>query len=248
MGYNTRTNTRKHSVIIVDAENVSKELFQYAFSYIKHRLFGDTSNLYIFGNKKNIPLKYYNKYKHATLVNTHIGKNLADTYICCFIAKMLYENDGITTFFLITQDRDMSCAIKLISDYGKCVVSITEKEHQISNIEKLGANMFYVERWLFDTTDERKVPINVCNSVDQYKYKNSLIKPWTTIYLRDKYVNRIYEIPFYNGMPIDKFEHSIPKDIIKKVKIRSIENTINCNELKCIDGKVYFKEEGEYYD
>ena len=116
---------RSSGVIIVDAENVSKELFQYAFSYIKHRKFCTSSDLYIFGNKQNIPLKYYNKYTHATFINTYVGKNLADTYMCCFISKLLYENDDITTFFLITQDRDMSCIIKLISDYGKCAVSIT---------------------------------------------------------------------------------------------------------------------------
>ena len=92
---------RSSGVIIVDAENVSKELFQYAFSYIKHRKFCTSSDLYIFGNKQNIPLKYYNKYTHATLINTYVGKNLADTYMCCFISKLLYENDDITTFFLI---------------------------------------------------------------------------------------------------------------------------------------------------
>ena len=76
---------RSSGVIIVDAENVSKELFQYAFSYIKHRKFCTSHDLYIFGNKQNIPLKYYNKYTHATLINTYVGKNLADTYMCCFI-------------------------------------------------------------------------------------------------------------------------------------------------------------------
>ena len=49
-------------------------------------------------------------------------------------------------------------------------------------------------------------------------------------------------------MPIDEFEHSISSDILNKVKIRSMENTVKCNELKCIGGKVYFKEEGDYYD
>lgn len=62
---------RSSGVIIVDAENVSKELFQYAFSYIKHRKFCTSSDLYIFGNKQNIPLKYYNKYTHATFINTY---------------------------------------------------------------------------------------------------------------------------------------------------------------------------------
>ena len=159
---------RNSGVIIVDAENVSKELFQYAFSYIKHRRFCTSSDVYIFGNKQNIPLKFYNKYTHATLINTCVGKNLADTYICCFISKMLYENDDITTFFLITQDRDMSCTIKLISDCGKCAVSITEKEHPISNIEKVGADMTYVEKWLFDTTEERKVPVNILDNVTTF--------------------------------------------------------------------------------
>ena len=239
---------RNSGVIIVDAENVTKELFQYAFSYIKHRRFCTSSDVYIFGNKQNIPLKYYNKYTHATLINTCVGKNLADTYICCFISKMLYENDDITTFFLITQDRDMSCAIKLISDYGKCVVSITEKEHPISNIEKLGADMTYVERWLFDTTEERKVPVNILNNVTTFKNKDSLKYPWTTVFLRGKFVNMLYEVPFYNGMPIDEFEHSISSDILRKVKIGSMENTLKCNEFKCVGGKVYFKEEGDYYD
>lgn len=239
---------RNSGVIIVDAENVSKELFQYAFSYIKHRKFCTSSDLYIFGNKQNIPLKYYNKYTHATLINTYVGKNLADTYMCCFISKLLYENDDITTFFLITQDRDMSCIIKLISDYGKCAVSITEKDYPISNIEKVGADMTYVERWLFDTTKERKVPINVFENVTTFKNKDSLTYPWTTVFLRGKFVNRLYEVPFYNGMPIDEFEHSISSDILSKVKIRSMENTVKCNELKCIGGKVYFKEEGDYYD
>ena len=177
-----------------------------------------------------------------------MGKNLADTYMCCFISKLLYENDDITTFFLITQDRDMSCIIKLISDYGKCVVSITEKDYPISNIEKVGADMTYVERWLFDLTEERKVPVNVFEDVTTFKNKDNLNYPWTTVFLRGKFVNRLYEVPFYNGMPIDEFEHSISSDILSKVKIRSMENTVKCNELKCIGGKVYFKKDGEYYD
>lgn len=239
---------RNSGVIIVDAENVSKELFQYAFSYIKHRRFCTSSDVYIFGNKQNIPLKYYNKYTHATFINTCIGKNLADTYMCCFISKLLYENDDITTFFLITQDRDMSCIIKLISDCGKCVVSITEKEHPISNIEKLGVDMTFVERWLFDLTEERKVPVNIFDNVTTFKNKDSLNYPWTTVFLRGKFVNMLYEVPFYNGIPIDEFEHSISSDILRKVKIGSMENTVKCNELKCVGGKVYFKGEGEYYD
>ena len=244
MGYNTR----KHSVIIVDAENVSKELFQYAYSYIKHKRFGNSSGIYIFGNKHNIPLKFYNKYTHATLVNTQVGKNLADTCICCFISKMLYENDDITTFFLITQDRDMSCAIKLISDYGKCAVSITEKEHPISNIEKLGADMLYVERWMFDITSERKVPVNIKDVVVPYENKDNLPSFYGTIFLKDKYVNKLYEVPFHNRIYIKDFEYALPENILRRVKIRSIENTLKYNGLKCIDGFVYLKKESEYYD
>ena len=239
---------KSSGVIIVDAENVSKELFQYAFSYIKHRKFCTSHDLYIFGNKQNIPLKYYNKYTHATLINTYVGKNLADTYMCCFISKLLYENDDITTFFLITQDRDMSCIIKLISDYGKCVVSITEKDYPISNIEKLGADMLYVERWMFDITSERKVPVNVKDVVVSYDDKENLPPFYGTIFLKDKYVNKLYEVPFHNRTYIDDFEHALPGNILGRVKIRSMENTLKYNGLKCIDGFVYLKKESEYYD
>lgn len=101
---------------------------------------------------------------------------------------------------------------------------------------------------MFDTTEERKVPINVFDNVTTFKDKDSLNHPWTTVFLRGKFVNMLYEVPFYNGMSIEEFEHSISSDILSKVKIRSMENTVKCNELKCINGKVYFKEEGEYYD
>ena len=239
---------KRSGVIIVDAENVSKELFQYAFSYIKHRKFCTSSDLYIFGNKQNIPLKYYNKYTQATLVNTYVGKNLADTYMCCFITKLLYENDDITTFFIITQDRDMSCAIKLISDYGKCAVSITDKDHPIRNIEKLGTDMLYVERWMFETTSDRKVPVNIKDIVVPYKDKDSLPSFYGTIFLKDKYVNKLYEVPFHNKTYIEDFECGIPGNILGRVKIRTMENTLKHNELKCIDGFVYLKEEGDYYE
>lgn len=108
--------------------------------------------------------------------------------------------------------------------------------------------MMYVERWLFDLTEERKVPVNALDNVTTFKNKDSLKYPWTTVFLRGKFVNRLYEVPFYNGISIDEFEHSISSDILSKVKIRSMENTVKCNELKCINGKVYFKKDDEYYD
>ena len=85
-------------------------------------------------------------------------------------------------------------------------------------------------------------------NVTTFKNKDSLKYPWTTVFLRGKFVNRLYEVPFYNGISIDEFEHSLSSDILSKVKIMSMENTVKCNELKCINGKVYFKEEDEYYD
>ena len=70
-------------------------------------------------------------------------------------------------------------------------ISITEKDYPISNIEKVGADMTYVERRLFDLTEERKVPINVFENVTTFKNKDNLNYPWTTVFLRDRKSTRL---------------------------------------------------------
>lgn len=142
---------KDNGIIIVDAENISKELFQKSIEHLKCKKYYKADNMYIFGNMSNIPLKFYRKYTSSHFVDTHAGKNVADTCISCFIMQVLYERNDISTIFLLSQDRDMSYAIKMASWFGKCVVSITERNRKLSNLDSVGADMLYVEQWQVDT-------------------------------------------------------------------------------------------------
>ena len=55
-------------------------------------------------------------------------------------------------------------------------------------------------------------------------------------------------MPFHNKTYIEDFEYALPGNILGRVKIRSMENTLKYNGLKCVDGFVYLKKESEYYD
>ena len=142
---------KDNGIIIVDAENISKELFIIAISWMKYKKYYKAGNMYIFGNMNNIPIKFYRKYTSSHFVDTFAGKNVADTCMSCFIMQVLYERNDISTIFLLSQDRDMSYAIKMASEFGKCVVSITEKNHKLSNLNSVDADMLYVEQRQFET-------------------------------------------------------------------------------------------------
>ena len=211
--------------IWVDAENINPLVFKEAYTRLNKRDFVAKCDIY--GKPDCIP-KLYSKYSGNRFVthNVFFGKNSADTFMCTDIVKACYEEPCTDNFVIITEDRDFSCAIKVLTDAGKNVTLVTEQNRVLSNLETVGVDLKHVES--LEISVYHKSPTD------------------TTCFF--VFGDTIKEVPFTNGIGLGEFGNTLRCMSLRKYysKNRTLTKICEDNLLKVVDGRVYFKHEEEY--
>lgn len=196
--------------IFVDAENISPLLFSESYADLKTKYI--ISSIDVFSKEETLPHKY-NKYKF-NFVKCFYGKNSADTFMTSYIVKSVYEEALTDIFIIITQDNDLSPAIKMVTDNKKQAILITNKGRELKNLEEIGVNKKYFTHLEYDVVSKNKyilaqLPKNGLENFSEY----DLTK---TIFI--KYNGHITEIFFNDGMNYKKFLNSIRPDTMKQIR------------------------------
>ena len=132
-------------MVFVDAENVSKAL-------VKKFRKKHPEEIYKVYAKKSVISDYYLELPNVEFINCFHGKNSADTYMTADIVKSLYE-DNIFKYYIVTQDKDLTIAIKMITDHQKECTLVTSLGRTLSNLKSVGVDLTYVEVEEYDTSN-----------------------------------------------------------------------------------------------
>lgn len=201
--------------IFVDAENINPQLFVKSYSYLRKRY--DIIRIDIFSKEDTLPKLYkcYGDCKKIQYIKCFFNKNSADTFMTAYSIKALYEEPLTGGFVFITQDKDFSPAIKVITEQRKQAIIVTERDMSIKSLREIGTDMKYVTNVELTLNHKRsdedvksfKIPDihqTCCTKYDMSQ----------TIFIRDG-KGQLIEVSFCNNMGYNDFCSIIPKQRIK---------------------------------
>lgn len=225
-------------MVFVDAENISKTLFKQF--YVQHK-----EEHYKVYAKKSVISGIYLRLKNVEFIDCCKGKNSADTFMTADIVKSLYE-DNIFHYYIITQDRDLAIAIKMITDQWRQVTLVTSLGRTLSNLKSVGVDLKYVDVQEIDTGDSNAYITRIIkNKSNQTIYDLYKKRVWV------KRINgTILEVPFEDGMPLSTFKKFLEphRKTISVSQHQSWADYIRKQYLKVEDNKVYFMSEDELWE
>lgn len=222
-------------MVFVDAENISKTLFKQF--YINHK--EETYKVYA---KKSVLSGIYLRLKNVEFIDCCIGKNSADTFMTAGIVKSLYE-DNCFQYYVITQDKDLAIAVKMITDHQKKVTLVTSLGKKLSNLKSVGVDLSYLSVEEYDTKENNVF----LTKISRTKNNGNLYD----LCPRRVWVKRlnggILEVPFYDGMPLGWFKKFLEphKKSIGVCANVSWYDYLKRQYLKLEDNKVFFMTEDE---
>lgn len=196
--------------IFVDAENINPILFETSYKDLKTKYV--ITKVDVFSKKETLPT-WYSKYDF-NFVNCFHSKNSADTFMTAYIIKAVYEEALTDIFVVISQDNDLSPAIKVVTDNNKQAISITEIDKKLKNLKEIGINKEYFTQLTY------KIPPKT--NYFKAHIPKSALKNYTgydmsqTIFI--KYNSNITEIFFNNGMEYNKFLNSMHSTVMNRIR------------------------------
>lgn len=227
--------------VFVDAENISPRLFVKSYSYLKKRY--EIVRIDIFSKEDTLPKLYkcFGDNKKVKYTKCFYNKNSADTFMVAYSIKALYEESLTGGFVFITQDKDFSPAIKVITEYKKQAIIVTEKDMVINNLKEIGADMKYVTNVELEV--DRKKSADKIKAFTIPTAHQTCCKAYDmsqTILIQDGN-NQFVEVSFCNNMDYEDFCSIIPKQRIKKgfPKEMEFEDILKKSFLKVEDNKVF---------
>lgn len=201
--------------VFVDAENINPNLFVKSYAYLKKRY--DIIQVDVFSKEDTLPKRYkcYHACKKIQYTKCFYNKNSADTFMTAYSIKALYEEPLTGGFVFITQDKDFSPAIKVITEQRKQAIVITERDMSIKSLKEIGTDMKYVTNVELELNHKRsdgdiksfKIPYihqTCCTKYDMSQ----------TIFIRDG-KGQLIEVSFCNNMDYSDFCDIVPKQRIK---------------------------------
>jgi len=204
--------------VFIDSDNINYKYYDYIYNYIKnlgdiyiHQCFSDWSRI----DSKEWKNICNNNGIQPIQVNHISKKNSTDLKMTCDIAEILFNNNNINIFILITSDSDFSHIINLIKKNNKLVYCIGNQNsnkylqkvcHKYISIESiLSNNSINKKRKIINITNKKIVNKNN-NDINQYIYKfdtdikkiiNKNNKPIQLSYIND-YISKQYKFDYKN--------------------------------------------------
>lgn len=196
--------------IFVDAENINPILFETSYADLKTKYI--ISRIDIFSKKDTLP-KIYNKY-NFNFVECFYGKNSADTFMVAYITKAVYEEALTDIFIIMTQDNDLSIAIKVITDNNKQAILITQVGKGLNYLTEIGIDKRYYTHLEYNISNNTYYKASIAkNSIS----KLSNYDKNRTIFIKDRKDN-ITEVFFNNYMPYNIFLNSISSSVMGRIR------------------------------
>ena len=220
--------------IFIDAENIDPRLFFQTYEKLKTKYM--IKKVECFGHIDKITNSYkeWEKYHYNfTIIDCNVaGKGNADVVMAMNMTQAIFEEPMTEVFIVITQDKDFFPVIDNMLSHGKRVIYVAKKEpfpylRPRHNLEKLIISIPKKEALTFHKLAEhKKQPI-----------KGMILN---TIYMKNN-KKEMYEVPFYNGMNLQKFLSIIPLKNIKRGYIKStkLKNILYDNYLYIDGANVY---------
>lgn len=222
--------------VFVDGENISTKAFFNGLQQL--RLLHKIAKIDVFGKDKPRYIDNLN----CNFIKCFRGKNSADTFMTASIVKAVYEEPLTDGFAIFTSDSDFTPAIKVVTDAKKPVFLITEQGNAEKRLKDVCVDLSLVTQ--VKLCGERTLCSNNnfirCKAPDKFIQQNNV----KSIYIKVR--EKIYEIPFVNGMDIDTFCRIAPIKEIKKNFPRStkISEILLMNHIKLVDNCLYVDLEG----
>ena len=223
--------------VFIDAENISNELFFFAYNTIC--------------NQKRIVVKVdvYGKIKPLwfkddfNFIKSYCGKNSADTFMTADIVKCVYEEVFTDIIVILTNDKDFIPAIVASLQKNKEVWLFSVKDSISSHLTSFRINLnkfkFYPLPKKVDGGNKGFIHFDIPkNKTHLIKNKNEFV----TCYIMAKN-GTIYEVPFKNGMDMNLFTCLIP---LKKIK-SGYSKSKKLREI-LLDSYIYVKNEKVFID
>lgn len=226
-------------MVFVDSENISKQLFN--DFYTSHQ----EETYKVYGHTGSFSDCYF-KCGHVGFINCCYGKNSADTFMVADIVKSIYTED-IGHYYIISHDRDLAIAIKMLTDNKKYVTLVTNIDSEMSNLQDLDVDFSYLDYEQHgkgaNYNNNNLIKIGLTHNTE-IQYKECTDRVWVRL---NK--NRIIECPFKHGVPVTTMKKFLAP-YRKKLGIGSIKSwtdVLEENFIKVCDNKAYFYTEEELY-
>ena len=230
--------------IFVDAENVSAKSFFDGMNQL--RLLHKIAKVDVFA--KEMP--HYLENFPCNFIKCFYGKNSADTFLAANIVKAVYEEPLMDGFAIFSGDTDFAPVIKVITDAKKPVIVIDAYQSLDDKLKELDVDMKYFER-IGTRVGVTRPKQGKCKQMRKVKIPLSKgtkklfpQKPQTVFLMTHKV---IYEVPFFNGMPVCNFTTNLPVTTLRNQYCGArLKTVLEKNYLKIVDNKVYVDLEGIY--
>jgi len=177
-------------MVYVDAENISKNLFKRFYNKYPDE------NYRVYGKVNNVSDIYF-KCRYVSFVNCFSSKNSADTFMVADIVKSIYE-DSLTNYFILTHDKDLAIAIKMLTDHEKHVTLVSSINGEMHNLQALKVNFDYLNFEQFSELLPDEALVKIMPTVDT---KHIYPMCTDTVWIKLGKV-KIIEAPFKKGIPI----------------------------------------------
>jgi hypothetical protein len=224
-------------MVFIDAENVSKSLFN-GF-YQKH----PEEHYKVYGKLGHFSDTYL-KCKYVDFIHCCSTKNSADTFMVADIVKSIYENH-IYDYYIMTHDKDLAIAIKMLTDKKKHVILVSCIDGEMKNLQEVGVDFEYLDYEQYAKGMKYfqflRIPITAETKHICFNYPNTA---WIKLG-KDK----ILEMPFKSGMPITTVKKFLApyREAFGVGSIRSWADVLTNSYIKVIDDKAYYYSEEELY-
>lgn len=219
--------------VFVDGENISTKAFFNGLQQL--RLLHKITKIDVFGKDK----PRYMDNLNCNFIKCFRGKNSADTFMTASIVRAVYEEPLTDGFAIFTSDSDFAPAIKVVTDAKKPIFLVTEQGSIEEHLRDI-----YVDLSLVTQINLRGISSNNnfirCNIPDkEHKFiqQNNI----NSIFIKAR--EKIYEIPFVNGMDIDTFCRIAPIKEIKKnfPKSTKVSEILLMNYIRLVDNCLYLE-------
>lgn len=219
--------------IFVDGENISTKAFFKGLHQL--RLLHKIAKIDVFGKDK----PHYLDNLNCNFIKCFHKKNSADTFMTAYIVRAVYEEPLTDGFAIFTSDSDFAPAIKVATDAKKPIFLISEQGNAEEHLRDICVDLSLVTQINLRGTSSNNNFIKCKIPDKEYKFKQQ--NNINSIFIKAK--EKIYEVPFVNGMDIDTFCRIAPIKEIKKnfPKSTKISEILLMNYVKLVGNCLYLE-------